>query len=519
MLRDSLKELLALVAVAGCGGGQLGEPCGGPDDCSDALQCLNLRCVEACERATDCGDGYACGERGRCTAATGLIGDRCTSEVDCASGLSCRIDGSALDASSRLLSSCAAVNPTRPAGAECRVDADCRNGTCALGRCVDLCRHELDCGKDNSCRVIPSVLANNALFSGCLPSHGTISWSIPMTRPSAEIQLPVPGGARSALLVMSVDDPSLKVGASRVLSPKGERIYHIPCSPLQGGTCDATQARDDYFASQLRHLPGHGQSVLAIPSGPTNAIGPGMYRINISSFRADDTQGNGLPRVTAVVKLDSAALLDLHFFFLDLSGHACMSPADSPTLNAGTAATEHYFQMDYVAKLRAIFEGSAGIALGTLTYEDLVRHELDDLDVSAAGSLLKHGKYAGGINVFFVRSLSPIGLQAYGPNPGPAGLGGTRQSGIVIPLDTLCYRDWSGIARITAYALARYMGLYHNVELDTANHPSWKDPFPDSDMSSNNLMYFSDLSGAAVNMGVELSAGQRQLLLRSAVLR
>lgn len=519
MLRDSLSGLVVLAAIAGCGGGQLGDPCGGPDDCGDVLQCLNQRCVEACKRATDCGDGYSCGEQGRCIAATGLIGDRCTSEVDCAAGLSCRIDGGTLDSSSRLLSSCAAVNPTRPAGAECMVDGDCRNGTCALGHCVDLCRHERDCGEGDRCLVIPSELANNALFSGCLPSTGTITWSIPVSRASAEIQLPVPGGAQSAMLVMALDDPSQKVGATRVLSPKGERIYHLPCSPQQGGTCDATRALDDYFGNQLRHLPRFGQSVLAIPSGPTPVIGPGMYRVNVSSFRDDDSPGSALPRVTAVVKLDSATLLDLHFFFLDLSGHACLEAADHAALSAVTAPGAPYFQATYLGKLRSILEDNAGIQLGTLTYEDVVRHDLDDLDISAAGSLLKLGRYATGINVFFVRSLSPLGLQAHAPNPGPAGVGGTRQSGIVIPLDTLCYRDWAGIARITAHELARYMGLYHNVELDTASHPTWVDPFVDSDLTSNNLMYFSDLSGTAVNMGFELSAGQRQLLQRSAVLR
>jgi hypothetical protein len=111
--------------------------------------------------------------------------------------------------------------------------------------------------------------------------------------------------------------------------------------------------------------------------------------------------------------------------------------------------------------------------------------------------------------VFFVRTLSPVGLQAISPNPGPAGLANTRQSGVVIGLDTLCYRSWPQLARLTAHELARYMGLYNNIELD----PAHVDPIADSDMSISNLMFYSELGG------VFLSDGQREILSRSPVLR
>jgi hypothetical protein len=57
------------------------------------------------------------------------------------------------------------------------------------------------------------------------------------------------------------------------------------------------------------------------------------------------------------------------------------------------------------------------------------------------------------------------------------------------------------------------MGLYHNVELDTALHPTWRDPILDSDDAPSNLMYFSSAGGT------DLSAGQATLLRQSAVLR
>jgi hypothetical protein len=53
------------------------------------------------------------------------------------------------------------------------------------------------------------------------------------------------------------------------------------------------------------------------------------------------------------------------------------------------------------------------------------------------------------------------------------------------------------------------MGLYDNVELD----PAQVDPIADSDMSSANLLFYSELGGG------DLSAGQQYILARSAVLR
>lgn len=518
MVRGSLTILMVLVALAGCPGGNdgIGDICGGNGDCGGGLQCLHSRCVPLCLRAPDCGDGYKCTSDQLCEAATGQAGDSCLSEVECAAGLSCQINSPAADASNHVISTCTAENSTRAAGAMCSDDSDCRNGTCALGHCVDQCRGTLDCALGNSCAVIPR-LPGGALFNGCLPTQGFLTFPIPVDGSSPQVLLPVPLNARSVELVMSVDDDSQKVGATSVLSPAGTRLYSLPCSPFDP-SCDPITANDTYFSTNLiRHLPAFGQSVLAIPSGSAPTLSTGIYQIDIASFRADDSPGSAIPRVTAVVRLDTGVTLALHFFFLDLSAHPC---ADG-TLDATAAGTASYFQLDYLAELRSIFQ-SAALAIGEVTLEDIKDHpELDGLDVADAGSLFKLGKYPTGINVFFVRSLSPIGLQAFGPNPGPAGLAFTRQSGIVIGLDTLCYRSWTDLARLTAHELARYMGLYHNVELETPQHATWRDQIDDDDDGdpSTNLMFFSESGGPDIAAGSVLSAKQRELLTRSAVLQ
>ncbi len=507
---------LLLIALAGCpgGSGSIGSSCVEHSDCGSQLQCVSATCVPKCHRAPECGDGYACNADGFCHIAVGQAGDKCTSEVQCAPGLSCQIDGEATDADGRLLASCTAQNSSRPAGSSCAGDLDCRNGTCALGRCVDLCKDTRDCGSGTACMGIPRVEADGEIFDGCLPPTGSISWSIPVTTPTSDtILVPVPDAARSATVVFQVDDLAQRVGARTVSAPSGPVIYTKPCEPGINPSCDQMVAADQYYAQPLRHLPDYGQSVLQMPTSPSLPLEAGAYRIGVSSFRANGAAGSAIPRVTAVVKMDAGVFLDLHFHFLNLEDHPCQSAFGGATLDAAHAKEAAFFTGDFLGELRTIFAGG-NIALEDPTYHDIKnKPDLDGIAVADVGSLLALGTHETGIDVFFVRTLSPVGLQAFGPNPGPAGVPGTRQSGIVIGIDTLCYRSWTQLARLTAHELGRYMGLYHNVELEVAQHPTWRDPIADSDDSNTNLMFFSEIGG------ITLSAGQREILTKSAVLR
>ncbi len=509
-------SVLLLVAATGCpgGSGNIGDTCGGNGDCSSTLQCIAGTCISKCQRAPECGDGYGCDRDGFCHVASGLAGDKCASEVECAPGLSCQIDGSATDGDGFLLASCTAQNPSRPAGSLCGGDSDCRDGTCALGRCVDLCTDTRDCGSGTACMRIPRVEADGKLFEGCLPPRGAVVWSIPVTSPTSEtVLVPVPDGARSATIVFKVDDLAQRVGARSVIAPSGPVVYTKPCEPGISPSCDAQVATDQYYAQPVRHLPDYGQSVLQLPSSPTVPVEAGAYRVAVSSFRANGGAGSAIPHVTAVVKMDAAVFLDLHFHFLDLDDHPCEQTFGGARLDAAAATSASFFQDEFLGELRTVFAGG-GIAIGTTTFANITNHpDLDGLAVENAGSLLALGDHTSGVDVFFVRTLSPVGLQAFGPNPGPAGVAGTRQSGIVIGVDTLCYRSWRQLARLTAHELARYMGLYHNVELEVGDHPTWRDPITDSDDSASNLMFFSEIGG------IEVSAGQREILTRSAVLR
>jgi hypothetical protein len=509
-----------LVISTGCpgGSGEIGTSCGNNGDCSSSLQCLQNRCQPRCQRAPDCGDGYSCDQDGLCHQSTAQAGDTCQSETDCAAGFACQPADSA-DTSLHLVGNCTKETSAALAGASCTSNHDCRNGTCALGHCVDLCQDTRDCATGFACWDIPSVTVSNALFKGCLPDSGVVSWDIPVDPTNPEVLIPAPTNIRSVSLVMSVSDASQTVGATTVLTPDGSRIYSRPCSSALG-QCAPDDEADAYFANAERHTPGLGQSVLSIPSGSNLNVITGVYRIRVGAQLADGTPSASPIKTTAVIRLDDGVQLDLHFFFLDLSEHPCQATIGPNTLSAEFAEVMPSFQNDFLGEIRTLFT-RAQIGISDASYTDILDHPaLDGLDLSHVGDLLKLGTYSTGINVFFVRSLSPAGVLAYAPNPGPAGLAGTQGSGIVIGLDELCYRDWTQLARLTAHELGRYMGLYHNVELGFANHPTWRDQIDGDDpvaAPADNLMYYAEPVDVTHDLPA-ISNGQRQILVLSPVL-
>jgi hypothetical protein len=257
-----------------------------------------------------------------------------------------------------------------------------------------------------------------------------------------------------------------------------------------------------------------------VPSSPSspwpliNELGSPYtaYQLDVSSLRVGGVVGSAIPQVTAIAKLGPGAILDLHFYFLDLEEHPCQAALGPTKLDAAAAVTLPEFQNDFLGRLRVLLS-RGGIAPGVTTYDDLTGHaDLDGLDTTKLASLLGLSTREGGVSVFFTRTLSPVGLQSMiggSPNPGDPQVG-SPSGGVAIGIDTLCYRSWADLARITAHAIGRQMGLYRNVE---PGGTAYTDPIADSDTTSNNLMHYSEFGGD------ELSEGQREILQRSAVLR
>jgi hypothetical protein len=524
MLSFCRTSLLFVVAAACSGGADLGEPCGSVSDCADGLQCLNHICVPRCARHVDCGDGFICRPDGVCEVVETEIGDACIREHDCAAGQSCQLAGTDLDGDGILTASCQPENSggllDDPCEGDTQEEADqqCRTGTCALGRCVDVCADEiegeLDCPVTHTCTTIPRETTEPAVpsFYGCLPRSGQIVFPVPIDAAYARFILPVPGHARSVAVIAEIDDPVQLVGAAQILSPDGDLLYQLPLT------------REEYFDNRIRHEPMRSVSTVLIPQDPDDPLVPGGYPVEVGSYIDVETDGTEIPDVDVVYKLDDTpenieqVTLDVHFYFLDLDEHPCagdpdfdQADLDGRVLDAEKAKASAQFNDVFLVELGGIF-ARAGIVLDrqNATYTDILdRPNLDGLDASRLGDLLSLSEHPGGISVFFVRTISPAGLQGLvGGPPAPPGRPGTRGSGVAIGVDQLCYRDWHVVARNTAHEIARAMGLHRSVEPD-----GYVDPIGDSGSQTDNLMYFSEFGGD------QLSSGQSDILRLSSALR
>lgn len=486
--------LASITAGTGCiscndGIAAAGEPCETVADCESGHQCLDHICKPACKASEECGDGFTCDGRS-CRVVVSEPGDPCTAELGCGPGQTCRL-GEDDDAPV----TCALETLGAPIGAACREDADCRAGACALGRCVALCDGE--CPSLHACvtipRVSPDATAQLGEFTGCLPTGGNLVFDIPIdpTDTSADLFLPVPSNATSLMLVAEVLASTHLIGATKVIDTNDEEIYHQPIDP------------EEYYTQDLRHQPLGGIAVLQIPSTSAAPLQrEGFYKVTVATF------ADGLPtatprRLRVIEKLDYGASLKLSFHFLDLSDHPCELARG---LNALTAASDPGFRA-YFAEIDRIF--GTTLTFPAPTFSDLLDHpELDAPAASDIGDLFELSTEPKGIPIYFVRSLSPAGTEiAVGGTPG-APLPGTRASGIAIAATSLCYQTWPQLARQTAHAIARHMGLYRNVEPD----PRFGDPIADTPDTMDNLMYWGE------NGGTTLSPEQRDILRVSPVL-
>jgi hypothetical protein len=488
----------SLVAGACAERGQLGARCAVSDDCAVDLQCLSGLCTARCEHHVECGDGYLCDD-GTCREVSSAIGDPCAREIDCAPGQACTLDTVDVNGDGDLGATCQLQGQGEVLRESCTVDDDCRSGTCALGLCTELCTLPSDCPPGTTCARMPRLeVAGAPLFAGCLPSTGIIEHRFDLDGPEATLAVPVPSSARSFALVAESDERGVVVGATQLSDPDGRVLYRQP---------DANTP-EQYFANPIRYQPQRAVSTLFMPNSPDVVLATGVYQVEVSSRFSTGQLGHISPSVKVLYKVDSGATLDLHVVFVDLADHPCREAWGGGALDAATAATLPEWR-GFIAGLDTTFR-AAGITLGEVTYRDLDdRADLARIGTSQLGDLLSLATDEVGLTVFVVRSLTPTGVQALaGAVPVPPRTPATPSSGIAVSAETLCYRSWQAMSRLTAHQLAAAMGLYRNREPD-----GHTDPVDDSDGSSDNLMYFGEFGG------LELSPGQAAVLRRYPGLR
>ncbi len=491
---DFIKEhafVLALLSTLSCGGPGIGAPCEGHGDCDDKYQCLAEVCAPRCESNHECGEGYRCSEKGLCNLVLAEIGDRCHSEWDCGPTQSCMLSEVDADGNGQLDASCQQQGEGSNVGSLCSADNDCRSYVCSLGHCSQVCLEANDCPSGTSCVSIPRITSEgDGLYQGCLQNAGVLQSTLTMEGATAQLLIPVPSSAKSLALVAQVNDGSHIVGATRVVSPSGQVLFRD------------TGLEEDFLTSPIRYSRARHVSTLLIPNTNTLSLETGLYKVDIEASIPPFGPGTAIPEISVFYKLNQSRILDLHFYFLNLADHPCSASLTGGTLDAQNVASSDGFGEKYVGEIRSIFS-QANIPLGTIEYTDVDRPDLDGIvGVDDLHNLLKLAQNETGIAIFFVRSLSPDGVQTLGTTiPGPPRSPGTVSSGIAVSVDSLCYRNWETMARITAHGMASQMGLWQN--RDPRGIP---DPISDSDLSRNNLMFFGEFGGT------ELSPGQRSVL-------
>ena len=486
----------AFLAACSGGNGVIGATCAERSDCLDQLQCFEGLCQPECHAHLDCGDGYLCNDR-ECEVVTSLVGESCLREIECGPGQTCAPDVADFNGDGALTGRCAQQEPGKVLGDECVSDDECQTRVCALGRCTQMCAQIADCPGGLTCARVPRAIDGATPRVGvCMQGSGVLEHRLELPAPGATIQVPVPSNAVSFAVVSLADDPLQMVGAWRVAGPGGEILYRASGAPGQ------------FYQNVIRYQPSAGVSTLLVPNTPAFELDTSIYEVDIGSRFADGSPGSSPVHVRILYKVDTSATLDLHFHFLSLADHPCAAAFDQGVLDAASARRSHRFH-SYVEQVRRTL-GEAGILLSEPTFSDVGdRADLDSLDRARAGELFALGRERTGIDVFLVRSILPVGVQvAVNATPGPPRTNGTSASGVAIGMDTLCYQGWPDLARLTAHAIARQMGLYYS--RDPNGYP---DPIPDTDGSPDNLLYFGDQGGSS------LSRGQAQVLSRYPGLR
>lgn len=205
---NSRCQVLLHRAVCVCNEGFTGNPqqycreigCRGDDECALSQSCINQNCIDVCE-VTQCGlnaicrsDGY---HKSRCVCPEGFLGSpnhqcvhpECTSDIECASFLSCRNNKCTDPCNCAPSAQCNVFNHRAecrcPPGfigdaytsctkkpellPECSIDADCPSRlACFGGTCKDPCHESEPCITNAKCTVI-DTLPMRTMICECLP--------------------------------------------------------------------------------------------------------------------------------------------------------------------------------------------------------------------------------------------------------------------------------------------------------------------------------------------------------------
>ncbi|RMG16567.1 MAG: hypothetical protein D6729_10635 [Deltaproteobacteria bacterium] len=405
-----------------CSGGICDVACSADEECGGGEICLNGACVgagvgQSCDTGGDCPGSLSCFK----SVPGGYCTQSCTTGGDCPEGSTCGlIKGNSL---------CLAA---------CRDDLDCGSGQRCMGGVCNLpCGSDADCAADEFCDQFSGLCKSRISGGGdveVLPlgqvSLGTTQ-SIDVDASTYAFTILVRGGLNASFVVDSLRGPSGQELVSR-----------------------------DYFSGPFRTYPTAQAYAAQFPNSDQLGVQPGRYTFRVLSDRDSSAD------ITLYLKKSNGGTyaggsIPLNVF---------IAPGAFPDGANAASASGSRWVSDVLARWQQFYRNQASVELGQVKFFDLPSGLTDVSSESEyQQAFLDHGR-DGALNLFFVRSLSLGGSSAVagvsGGIPGPPGIGGTRNSGVIIEVqdsprltgDDMCHE------------IGHFLGLYHISETDGTTH-------------------------------------------------
>ncbi len=499
----------------------------------------------ACTRSTDCSTGVCVP-----SVAGRVCARECSSTSDCrasAATSTCSpfyldIDGNG--SSDRAANACVTPGRGLTPGAACVTPDACATHSCIAGACAESCRSDADCVLGERCASVLLADASDARVSIC--THGAPPLSgletIDLGRITAS------SSATNPTIAFSI--PADATGFAIVGQPE----RRIPATTLTLVSLTAPSSTQLFNYGQLamfidqpiRWTPRENIDFVSVfvPNTTADRVAfeSGRYAAVFGAYGATDTTDVNVPtRLTLLVKRSTSASAPASDAGSQQAGWSIEINAYvvGIGMDATTAATDPRMLAAF-EKMRQIYR-QANIDISTIHFLDVPadaarRYALLDASEGPTSEVaalfqLSADRTERAINLFFVREISgedprspTVRLGQAGGIPGPPGVHGTQQSGVVIAT-SLGSAAFSGdaIGAVMAHEVGHYIGLFHTTENlrmcapgERPNETVQCTAFAEDVLSdtpvidSDNLMYWA--AG-----GQRLSEGQAYVMRRNPV--
>ncbi|MEM9863106.1 MAG: zinc-dependent metalloprotease family protein [Myxococcota bacterium] len=507
-----------------------GAECVGDADCAGTSTCSGGRCVAAPVDAGFDGAPEAAIEIGPvdvgspCDGCEGVCADgvclpSCTDRASCeSSSLVCApipVDDTGDGAADRLAGGCI---DSRPAleflAGRCATDDDCESSTCHMGQCTEVCDGDDDCLPGHRCREIQRL---GLPFPACWysdPVRGTETVTLLEENVSGGTRLSrgrvaVPPDAISVSFLLQQEDPrALNLTFFQLFDPAGATPFDLD---------EIAELRD----TPIRWIPGQeGEaSMMLVPNTTTDryALQSGRYSVIAGTFFEETTSDVTL---SAIIRRspDGRAGGDIHVRVHYTSGLGLN--AGNVASSSRVAATIQRINEIYAASgLRFLVDEYVAVASSALAVIDT--REGPDSELASLFRL--SGPSAQPVlDIYLVRGFSADDglLGVAGGIPGPAGVGQTSSSGVVIAFDQSIVGT-TGIfsGQILAHEIGHFLGLYHSTEQPGVDAFGGGDVIADTALGNRrNLMYFAvqEIRG---ELNDDMSTGQSFVAARTPLAR